>query len=52
MAIHSLGLKNIDTPVVWVFAELTLCLDCGSAEFAVPEAELRGLAKGDASASG
>jgi hypothetical protein len=29
MAIHSLGLKNIDTPVVWVFAELTLCLDCG-----------------------
>jgi hypothetical protein len=48
MGIHVPGLKNIDKPVVWVFPELVVCLDCGTAEFAVPEAELRQLAKGDA----
>jgi hypothetical protein len=52
MAIHSPGLKNIDKPVVWLFPELTVCLDCGTAEFAVPEAELRQLAKGDAAGAG
>jgi hypothetical protein len=45
--IHLPGLKNIDKPVVWVFPELVVCLDCGAAEFDVPEAELRHLAKGD-----
>jgi len=39
------GLKNIDKPVVWVFPELVVCLDCGTAEFAVPEAELGNLQK-------
>jgi hypothetical protein len=48
MAIHFLGLKTIDMPVVWVFPEVVVCLHCGAAEFAVPEAELRQLAKGDA----
>jgi len=48
MGIHFLGLKNNCTPVVFVFPELTVCLDCGTAEFAVPETELRRLAKGDA----
>ena len=52
MGIHFLGLKNNDTPVVFVFPELIVCLDCGTAEFAVPEAELRVLAKGDATAAG
>jgi hypothetical protein len=46
MGIHFLGLKNIDKPVVWVFPKVVVCLDCGTAEFAVPEAELRLLAKG------
>jgi len=50
MAIHFLGLKNIDMPVVWVFPEVVVCLDCGTAEFAVSEAELRQLAKGEAAA--
>jgi hypothetical protein len=50
IAIHSPGLKNVDLPVVWVFPELTVCLECGTAEFAVPEAELRLLAKDDAAA--
>jgi len=52
MAIHFPGLKNIDKPVVWVFPELMVCLDCGAAEFDVPEAELRHLAKGAAAAAG
>ena len=50
--IHFPGLKNIDKPVVWVFPEVVVCLDCGTAEFAVPEAELRQLAMGDAAAAG
>jgi hypothetical protein len=50
-SIHFPGLKNIDKPVVLVFPELVVCLDCGAAEFAVPEAELRLLAKGDADAA-
>jgi hypothetical protein len=52
MGIRFPGLKNIDKPVVWVFPEVVVCLDCGTAEFAVPEAELRELAKGDAAAAG
>lgn len=44
MGIHFPGLRNINRPVVWVFPELTVCLDCGQAEFAVPEPELRQLA--------
>ncbi len=52
MAIHFPELKNIDKPVVWVFPEVVVCLDCGAAEFAVPEAELRQLAKGGAAAAG
>ncbi len=52
IGIHFPGLKNIDKPVVWVFPEVAVCLDCGTAEFAVPEAELRLLAKGDAASAG
>jgi len=52
MGIHFPGLKNIDKPVVWLFPELVVCLDCGTAEFAVPKAELRLLAKGNAAAAG
>ena len=52
MGIHFLGLKNIDKPVVWVFTELVVCLDCGNAEFTVPEDGLRFLAKDDAAAAG
>jgi hypothetical protein len=50
IAIHFPGLKNINKPAVWVFPEIVICLDCGTAEFAVPAAELRQLAKGDAAA--
>jgi hypothetical protein len=51
-ALHFPGLKNLDKPVAWVFPKLVVCMDCGIAEFAVPEAELRLLAKGDAAAGG
>ena len=52
MGIHFPGLKNINMPVVWVFPETLVCLDCGKAEFVMPEAELRELARGDSAAAG
>jgi hypothetical protein len=52
IGIHFPGLKNIDKPVVWVFPELFVCLDCGMAEFTVPEAELREPARGDSAGAG
>ena len=30
-------------PTVWVFPKISVCLDCGNAEFAVPDAELERL---------
>jgi hypothetical protein len=51
MAIHFPGLKNLDQPIVWVFPKIVVCLDCGSAEFVLSEAELRQLAKDDAAAT-
>jgi len=48
LAIHFPGLKNLDTPVVWVFPNLVICLNCGVAQFVVPEDELQLLTKGDA----
>lgn len=50
--IRSPGPEHIDEPTVWVFPELVVCLDCGMAEFVVPEAELRLLAKRGAAAAG
>jgi len=52
VAIHFPGLKNIDKPIVWVFPELVVCLECGVAQFAVAESELRQLQKGNAAAAG
>ena len=52
IGVHFPGLNNIDKPTVWVFPELIICLDCGKAEFVVPEVELRELARGDSSAAG
>jgi len=51
VAIHFPGLKGLDKPIVWVFPKLLVCLNCGVAEFQVPEDELRQLAKGEAAAS-
>ena len=51
IAIHFPGLKNIDKPTVFVFPKLLICLNCGSAVFAVPETELSVLAKDDDTAA-
>lgn len=45
LAIHFSGPKSLNEPHVFVFPELVVCLKCGFAEFAVPETELRLLAK-------
>jgi hypothetical protein len=44
LAIHFPGLKDLNKPVVWVFPEVWVCLDCGNAGLSVPESELRVLA--------
>ena len=41
IAIHFPGLKGLDKPIVWVFPKFLVCLDCGFAEFTVPERELQ-----------
>ena len=43
IAVHFPGLEHINEPAVFVFPDLMLCLACGVARFAVPEAELRRL---------
>jgi hypothetical protein len=51
IAVHFPGLEGLNKPIVWVFPELLVCLDCGIVEFVMRErqlAELRLLAKGDA----
>jgi hypothetical protein len=52
MAIHFLGVEAFKKPIVWVFPELLVCLNCGNAEFAVPESQLGALAKGDDATTG
>jgi hypothetical protein len=52
IGIHFPGLENIDKPAVWVFPELVVCFNCGSAEFAIPEPELRQLEQSDFAAAG
>jgi hypothetical protein len=52
IAIHVPGLKGIDMPIVWVFPELVVCLDCGNAQFVVQEAELRVLKRATPLAQG
>jgi hypothetical protein len=46
MRIHFRGLKNLNKPIVWLFPELLVCLDCGFSRFTVPETELALVARG------
>ena len=50
VALHFRGLKNIDEPIVWVFPEIMVCMDCGIAQFKVPDEQLHSLGKGKAAA--
>jgi hypothetical protein len=43
MAIHFDGLKNLDTPHVFIVPKALVCLDCGLSRFDVPETELQPL---------
>ena len=46
IAIHFPGRKGLDKPIVWVFPQLGVCLECGFTEFIVPERELSVLVQG------
>jgi hypothetical protein len=43
IAIHFRGLAGLNKPIVWVFPQLVICLDCGFAEFEVPDEQLQQL---------
>jgi hypothetical protein len=38
--IHFSGREGLEKPAVWIFSKLLVCLQCGTTEFAIPEAEL------------
>ena len=38
--------NGLEKPTVWVFPEVTVCLNCGFADFSIPEGELRELTEG------
>jgi hypothetical protein len=46
LAIHFPGIAGLQKPIVWTFPKLLVCLECGHAEFKVPERELRVLVTG------
>lgn len=48
MNLHFRGHAGLDAPTVWLFPEVVVCLDCGFAEFSVPERELRDLQRSPA----
>jgi hypothetical protein len=50
--IHFPGMNGMTMPTVWVFPALHVCLQCGSAEFAVPADQLGALADGINEAKG
>lgn len=52
IAVHFSGSRNLDKPHIWIFPELLVCLNCGNAEFVVPESQLRALAKRGATTAG
>jgi hypothetical protein len=41
LAIHFPGREGLDLPLVFLFPRLEVCLECGFAEFAIPERELQ-----------
>lgn len=45
--IHFPGHEGLTKPTVRVFPQVTLCMDCGCADFFIPETELQRLADDD-----
>jgi len=35
------GLESLNTPLIWAYPKVVVCLDCGAAQFTVPDTELR-----------
>jgi len=48
IAVHFPKPEGLGKPMVWLVPDVVLCLNCGVAEFVVPEAELRLLSEGPA----
>jgi len=46
IAIHFRGVEGLAEPIVWVFPEIRVCLNCGLSEFIVPDRELQILIHG------
>ena len=40
IALHFPGITGLNKPIVWVFTKVSVCLNCGKAQFIVPEREL------------
>ena len=40
VGIHFSGLKGLEKPLVFVFPNLLVCLNCGFTEFVIPRPEL------------
>jgi hypothetical protein len=36
-------MKGLNIPTVWVFPRILVCLDCGQAQFTIPEVERKQL---------
>ena len=49
VALHFAGLDGLRKPIVWVFPKVLVCLDCGFAEFAVPDEQVKKLRDPDSS---
>lgn len=49
MNLHFPGHEGLKKATVWLFPEVLICLDCGFAEFLIPEKELADL-RGSAAA--
>jgi hypothetical protein len=37
LALHFRGLQGLNKPIIWVFQDISVCLDCGYAQFDVTE---------------
>jgi hypothetical protein len=46
IALHFPGLDGLTKPIVWLFPAVEVCLNCGTAEFVVPETEREALLRG------
>ena len=46
IAIHFPGIEGLNKPIVWVFPKISVCLDCGIAQFTLSEKELEVLRTG------